>query len=77
MIKDKQGYPIVNFRVDQKEYELYKKISEEFYKNGSLQQNSIGSFARFCTRAITNEYLEQWRKGVADAMEKQQNGRSS
>jgi hypothetical protein len=36
MIEDKQGYPIVNFRLpkDKKEYELYNKIAEEFYKNG-------------------------------------------
>jgi hypothetical protein len=55
MIEDKQGYPIVNFRLpkDKKEYELYNKIAEEFYKNGQIKANSIGTFARFCMRVVS------------------------
>jgi hypothetical protein len=76
MIEDKQGYPIVNFRLpkDKKEYELYNKIAEEFYKNGQIKANSIGTFARFCMRVVSGQYLENWRQGVVDTLESKQNG---
>jgi hypothetical protein len=45
----------INFRLpkDKKEYELYNKIAEEFYKNGQIKANSIGTFARFCMRVVS------------------------